>query len=158
MIKTYYIVGYAVVEPFLNNKLREVIKSNPSYYDNLPKSIKLIFVNDQELRLKSIFRLSCGVVYHKFSKRTNWYKFSHALFRRKDHVKIYMTDFKEASNFVEEYISFNTITKKWVFASYKDRKKLKVNYELVKQYIEMHPSIIFYLTEKEINNIKKLDE
>lgn len=150
MIATYLIIGYAIEEPYLNKKMRRLVKENPELYESLSKTIKLVLINDKELVLKSIFRLKQGELYHKYSKKTNWYKFTHAIFRLKDYVKIFICDHHCLEDFIGEYISYNSSTKKWVYAADKNRKPFKLTDEM-KEFINFKINTQFYITDEFIN-------
>ena len=157
MIKTYYIVGYCIINPFLTPKFRKLIDKKPESYEELSKTLKLILVGKDRILLKSLFKINKGVVYHKYSKKSNWYKLSHAAFRLKDYVKLYMTDENDAEIFLGRYVSFNTVTRKWVFASEKDVAKFNCKcYNLLKDYIEYNPEITFNIIEDVLNELKNV--
>ena len=144
MIETYFIAGYAIREPYINRKMRKRIDENPALYERLSKTVVLILINDERILLKSLYKLKEGVLYHKYSSRTNWYKFSHAIFRLKDVVKMFLIVDNNPEHFVGKYISYNTLTKKWVYTNDRLKKPFKLS-DYMKDFILFNLGICFYI-------------
>lgn len=126
MIKTYYIKGYVFEEPYLDIKMKAKCDKDETLYETISKIVKLILINkkDNSILFKSIARLKEGKLVHKYSKKTNWFKFSRAVFGLRDLVRATAVD-ATAENFVGKCISYNTVTKKWVKTNKKDIFKPK---------------------------------
>lgn len=147
MIRTYFIAGYAIEEPYLGESSRKKVKNNPEIYEGISKKIKLVLFNEDRMLLKEVAKMRYGELYRKRCrkiKRTNWYKFIHAVFRLKDSVKIVLFDKKFPELFVGQYISYNTVTKKWVYTNEKLRKPIRLP-QLVKEYISFNLSTKFFM-------------
>lgn len=144
MIKTYFIAGYAIKQPYLNKDMQKKVEKCPELYDKLSRIMCLVFIDEENILLKQIFKIKQGVIYHRYSKRTNWYKFTHAVLRLKDNVKILLSDRKDIELFVGKYISYNTITKKWVFTNDKLKKPIKLT-KTMKDFIAFNLNIKFKL-------------
>lgn len=120
MIRTYYIKGYVVEEPYLDSKMKARCYSDKTLYESLSRIVKLILVSKNgTIIFKSVAKIKQGKLFHKYSKKTNWFKFSRAIFGLRDLVRATVID-ATVEDFVGNCISYNTVTRKWVKTNKKD--------------------------------------
>ena len=68
MIRTYYIKGYVVEEPYLDSKMKARCYSDKTLYESLSRIVKLILVSENgTIIFKSVAKIKQGKLFHKYS-------------------------------------------------------------------------------------------
>lgn len=140
MIYTYYIAGYTYERPFLNKDLSRKINADKVDICSIPEKVMLILINIDtgQILLKLYGYHRYDNIYHSFKKKSNYFKFTRAIFGIRDVVKCRSLDL-HPKTFASKLISYNTCTRKWVKAPKNINVKLNPIavhgvYELISYY------------------------
>lgn len=113
LMETYFIVGYAVREPYISNKMYEMIRDGFDY-EEISKVVTLILIReDGSWKLKHLCYLKDGEYRHASARNSNYFKFAKSIFRCKNKDVAKFLDLQPA-NFLGYFVSFLVNDKVWV--------------------------------------------